>query len=741
METSPVVKEGRDLRGMAAIVWRRRWVLLVPALAGLLTGIVVGHPSIMRPLYRASATILLEFPQPVSRELQGILPVSGVQEQLARLQSLMQSNEFLLKVADQSGLRTDPGLRKWVEKSRKQYPDMTIEALQELRLTQWLRETIRTARGRTGENVVVITVADYYPDRAREIAQNLTTGVIEANKSSQLERVRSLHDFSLEQLVVYKQRLGEAEQRLQEFQRGMAAVVVNAGLINESNVAEARRLRSEASTTLDRMREDRDARRTALEGKSTATAATLRERIVSDWSPLLEEIRDLERAYAEATLTPGPRVGQGKETAALVIGRKTDELRAAASAFLSESGLTASAGLRDEAVLAVIAEARVDAGASRLATYDALLDSYQARVSGTSQTETTLRRLTQEVETNRTLYNAFVQQIASSQISGAFETTKAAGRLTVLEPASRPMKPFKPNRVAVAILSTIVGLALGIGALALVERHDLTFRDARETERSLGLRVIGTLPQVESLRKTAREGSFVWNAARLGAYLQDSPPFQEMRRVALELRSESDGLVRSLLITSARGGEGKSTTCVLLGAAAAAEDARLPVLLVDLDFRRGALGRVLGVSGENPGVIKALEVHRLEESWFQKTSMPNLHVLPLGGHLAPRNDLLTYENLSWLLPELTRRYGFVIVDSPPNVPVPDALIIGQLVDAVLIVLKAGSTPRHLVERGVELQKQFTGNVRGLLMNNVEELMPYYYNHRYFGYRYGERRSS
>ncbi|NWF91206.1 MAG: AAA family ATPase [Ignavibacteriaceae bacterium] len=741
METSAVITEGRDLRGVATILWRRRWVLLAPALAGLLTGIVVGHPSIMRPLYRASATILLEFPQPVSRDLQGILPVSSAQEQLPRLQSLMQSNEFLLKVADQSGLRDDPGLRRWVEKSRKQYPDMTIEELQDLRLTQWLREAIRTARGRAGENVVVITVADYYPDRAREIAQNLTTGVIEANRSSQLERVRSLHDFSLEQLVVYKQRLSEAEQRLQEFQRGVASVVVNAGLINESNVAEARRLRSEASAALDRLGADRDARRTALEAKSTAVAAMLRGRLGAPWSSLFEEIRDLERAYAEATLTPGPRVGQGKETAALVIARKIDEVRDAAGAYLMESGLATSAGLRDEAVLAIVAEARAEGAASRLATFDALLDSYQARVSGTSQTETTLRRLTQEVETNRTLYNAFVQQIASSQISEAFEATKAAGRLTVLEPASRPMKPFKPNRVAVAVLSTIIGLALGIGALALIERHDLTFRDARETERALGLRVIGTLPQVDLIRKGARNGSFVWDGVRLATYLHDSPAFQEMRRVALELRSEADGLVRSLLITSARGGEGKSTTCVLLGAAAAAEDPHLPVLLVDLDFRRGALGRVLGLSGEDPGVIKALEVRRIEEPWFQRTSLPNLHVLPLGGHVAPRNDLLTYENLSWLLPELTRRYGFVIVDSPPNVPVADALIIGQLVDAVLIVLKAGSTPRHLVERGVELQKQFTGNVRGLLMNNVEELMPYYYNHRYYGYRYGKRRTS
>jgi tyrosine-protein kinase Etk/Wzc len=192
------------------------------------------------------------------------------------------------------------------------------------------------------------------------------------------------------------------------------------------------------------------------------------------------------------------------------------------------------------------------------------------------------------------------------------------------------------------------------------------------------------------------------------------------------------------LLTSARGGEGKTTSTILLGAAAAAEEPRTPALLVDLDLRRGTLGRSLGLPDDAPGVIQALETHRIDDSWFQKTSVPNLRILPLGAQPAPRNDLLTFEMLSWFLPELTRRFGFVMLDSPPNLPVPDPLIIGQLVDAVLLVVKAGGTPRHVVERSVELQKQFTGNLRGILMNNVDEAMPYYYAYRY--YRYPQARA-
>jgi polysaccharide biosynthesis transport protein len=738
MDSASPTREGRDFRSLAAIAWRRRWVVVLPMLAGLLAGLVIGHPKVLHPVYRASSTLLLEFPQPVSRELQGILPETGMQEQLARLQSIMQSNEFLLKVADKTGLRDDPGLRKWVAKSSKQYPDMSVSELQDLRLTQWLRESIRMGRGRAGENVIVISVVDYIPDRARLIAQNLTMGVIEANRSASLDRVRSLHDFSVEQLVVYKQRLSEAEQRLEEAQRGLAAVQVNTSLVNDANLGDTRRLRTDAAADLDRLVRDRDSRKSSMESQSATAAAVLRAQAGSSWSPVATEIQQLEKDYAEATIPAATRTTQGSETIALVIARKTDELAADAARFVRDPSLNVPASLQADAAALLVAEVRVTGAARRLAAYDALLDAYQGRSSGTPVREATLKRLSEEVETDRALYNAFVQQLASSQISEAFETTKAAGRLTVIEPASRPMAPIKPNRVAVAILATIIGLAFGIGGLVLLERDDQTFRDARETERALGLRVLGTLPQIDLVRKAGRGEAFTWNRLRLESFLKDSPAYQELRRVILEVRSEEEGAIRSLLVTSARGGEGKTTTCVLLGATLATEDPQVPVLLVDMDFRRGSLGRLMGLEPDAPGVIKALETRRIDDAWFRKTPVSNLHILPLGTSPAPRNDLMTFENLSWLIPELGRRYGRLILDSPPNVPVPDALIIGQLVDAVVIILKAGATPRHLVERGVELQKQFTGNVRGLLMNNVEETMPYYNNHRYYGYPYGAK---
>jgi len=727
--------EGRDLRSIAFIVWRRKWIVLIPTLVGLLAGVVIGHPKVLRPVYRASATLLLDFPQPVSRDLQSILQSTGMVEQLGRLQSLMQSNEFLLKVADASGLRDDQTLNQWVAKGRKRYPDMTVQELQDLQLAQYLRGAIKALPSRSADNVVVINVLDYYPDRARLIVQNLTNGVIDANKSAEIERVRALHDFSLEQLAVYKERLSEAENRLEAFRRGVAVDKLRVSEIDEANVKDVRRMRSEAADDLTRYTQDGEEARATLRARSPNSVAALQSVADARWTTAVKEITDLEDRLARevpSAAAAGGRVGATDETTALLIARRIQELEPLATELVGETQWGIPAEARSDAANLLVSSARVAGAKARLNAFDGMLAAYDAQVTGTPREETTVKRLMDDIETNQELYNAFVQQLASSQIGEAYAATKAAGRLTVLEPASRPLKPIKPNRVAYAAVSTLLGFLLGLGALALVERQDVTLRDSKDAERTLGLRVLATVPQIEIAARAKRDRG-LWNQRNIEKYLGDSPAYQELRRVALELRNDEDSPVRSVLLTSACGGEGKTTASILLGAATANEDQRVPVLLVDLDFRRGALGRLLDIDDQPPGVLQALEHHRIDDGSFRETCIGNLHVLPLGAGVGPRNDLLTFENLSWLIPELTRRYGLIIIDSPPNVPVPDALIIGQLVDAVLIVIKAGSTSRHMVERGVELQKQFTGNVRGILMNNVDEIMPYYYDYRHYGY--------
>ena len=89
----------------------------------------------------------------------------------------------------------------------------------------------------------------------------------------------------------------------------------------------------------------------------------------------------------------------------------------------------------------------------------------------------------------------------------------------------------------------------------------------------------------------------------------------------------------------------------------------------------------------------------------------------------------------WFFQEATARYSLVLVDAPPNLAVPDPLILGRAVEGVLYVIKAGSTIRKAAEYGVKVQREARDNVLGILMNDAGEVLPSYYGYRAGSYGY------
>jgi len=86
--------------------------------------------------------------------------------------------------------------------------------------------------------------------------------------------------------------------------------------------------------------------------------------------------------------------------------------------------------------------------------------------------------------------------------------------------------------------------------------------------------------------------------------------------------------------------------------------------------------------------------------------------------------------------EALTRYHTVVIDAPPNLAVPDPLIIGRVVESVIYVIKAGSTVRKAAEYGVKVQREAHDNVLGVLLNDLGEILPHYYGYRYNAYGYG-----
>src|SRR5512140_2679841 len=129
MESQMPMKETVDLRSYLHLLWRRKWVVILPAVLAAVTGVVVTIPQIMKPVYQSSSTLMVEFPQPLSRDLASLVSNPSIGEQIARLNSQIQSNEFLTHIIANTGMRSDPSVRDWARQNQKRYPDMSLDDL------------------------------------------------------------------------------------------------------------------------------------------------------------------------------------------------------------------------------------------------------------------------------------------------------------------------------------------------------------------------------------------------------------------------------------------------------------------------------------------------------------------------------------------------------------------------------------------------------------------------------------
>ena len=159
-------------------------------------------------------------------------------------------------------------------------------------------------------------------------------------------------------------------------------------------------------------------------------------------------------------------------------------------------------------------------------------------------------------------------------------------------------------------MSVLLGLALGVLGAFVLEQHDQSFRDVRDLEEALGIKVVGTVPNIPELKTKGRESKMLG----FTEFLDDSPAYREMRRTALALLRGPEGGPSSLLLTSARSEEGKSTAATCLALAIAKELPRERVLLVDLDFRKPSLARYLGLSLDAPDMAAVIRERRWIEA-------------------------------------------------------------------------------------------------------------------------------
>jgi capsular exopolysaccharide synthesis family protein len=203
---------------------------------------------------------------------------------------------------------------------------------------------------------------------------------------------------------------------------------------------------------------------------------------------------------------------------------------------------------------------------------------------------------------------------------------------------------------------------------------------------------------------------------------------ESFRRLKAMIASIAGEKLRTVTITSAGKGEGKSTTALNL-AVTMCQDFDKRVAIVDADLRRPRIHRLLGMTPRR-GLSDILGGEVLPEDVLITNSVPRLTILP-GGHSSKSPaEMLASPRMRQLIDELKSRFDFIIFDTPPVLTVADAIVLSPLTDGVILVIQAGKVRKRPIQRAVELLQK--SNLLGFILNRGDLVLSHY------GYRYYDR---
>jgi capsular exopolysaccharide synthesis family protein len=225
-----------------------------------------------------------------------------------------------------------------------------------------------------------------------------------------------------------------------------------------------------------------------------------------------------------------------------------------------------------------------------------------------------------------------------------------------------------------------------------------------------------------------------WNPDPRVQLFRNSDPFASGAEQFRTLRSrlyrirESQHL-NTLLITSAMSAEGKTLIAANL-AQALVRQRGCKVLLIDADLRAPRLREILGVPA-GPGLADYLQGGPTESDVMQRSQEDELYLIQAGDHITHPAELISNGRLKQLLARVAGLFDWVILDSPPILPVSDAAVLAPLCDGVLMVVRAGATPAEASQRAC--QELGDARVVGVVLNSVEKSAT---SGSYYQYGYG-----
>lgn len=356
------------------------------------------------------------------------------------------------------------------------------------------------------------------------------------------------------------------------------------------------------------------------------------------------------------------------------------------------------------------------------------IQEWEAKAFEANEILSKFQVLKADVERAKTFYEALNKKVNEIQIS----SNTRQDLITVNQKAAASMAPVGASRSKTVVMSGLIGLAVAMAIILLLDRFDDRVKTIEELQGLIEEPVLGQIPLIPGHRKDS--------PPLLMSDLPEHNTFAEsFRHVRSSLMfSPMGGQAKSMVVTSAIPGDGKTTCSVNLALCLAqVEGARM--LLIDGDMRKMNVHSYFKMSNDK-GLSEILSGQASFSQCIVSTGIQNLDVLRAGSAPPNPGELLLSENFKTLLSELGKVYHRIVIDTPPVMSTDDTLSLAPSVDGVIFIVKANQTSFRFVDKCMTGLRQRGARIFGVVLNHIDTTSAHYYYYNYYSgyYSYSSR---
>jgi polysaccharide biosynthesis transport protein len=698
------------LRAYWRILFKRRWTVIT--VVTIVVTLVAIASFKMRPVFQAISRVEIDSELPQIQSLNDLYRSMPSDDGFLQTQvNVLRSDSLGWETIEESGLSQNPEFRRassGLPAAGENWLALRTKLLRECRKHLQVDQV-------GASRMVEVRFESHDPELAARVVNALVQNYVKYNFQKNYDATRQASGWMEQRLDELKARVESSQQALLDYERRHAIVGVDG---KQSIAGQRLAALTEELAQAEGVRMDKESLYNTVLSGNTQLAFAAHDELLAR---LEEKYAGFKAQYVEALDQYGPRFpkvirlrDQANEIQGFVTAeRKRDlgEITADYQASLARENLLSQAVARQKVAVGELNE---------------LLIQHNL--------------LKEQFDTNQQIYRRLLQHLRDATVSAGLKATN----IHVVDRALPPTMPIRPRKLLYIEAALFAGLAVGVILAFTQEALDNSISGMEEVERLTASPTLAIIPAARNGRareyrlrgrggtRQSANGTVALSVARE----PDSPVAESYRNLRTSiLLSTAPRPPQAILITSTQPLEGKTSTSLNLALALAQRNTR--TLIIDADLRKQGVGAALAVRGGAAGLSGVLTgAQPLDEALQPADGMPGLWALPAGPRPPNPAELLSSPAMEALLAELRRRFDYLVLDSPPLLPVTDATALSAFVDGVVLVVECGVTDRGALARAHRMLENAGARILGTVLNKIEPSHDGYYRSSYRAY-YGK----